>query len=443
MPRTASLSAALLLGLAMPSLAQAGQLLSLHEMASVSDPAVAAARAQAEAEKAQAGVFRANLLPTLGATGAVTRSRDETSNSNFVGFEDTLTYSTNYSYGVQLSQPLFDAAAFARYAQVDDQLALAMAGSQIAEQELILRVATQYFDWLAAQDNLRFAQAELAAIRRALEQAEVRYEVGLAAITDKQEAQARFDLARATELSAAAQLRSRTQALRALTGSVPDKAYVLGEMALQDAPAPGNPEPWVERALSDNLELLRADKQAEIARLEKNVARAGHYPTLDLVAEHSFSDTSDAQLGRESTTDQASLRLNLPLFSGGATRARHKQAAANHLAAEAQAESTRRDVEQRTRDAYDGVVTGAASVSALQQAVRSANTARDAVQAGVEVGTRTNVDLLDAERELFRARRDLARARYDYLLNVLQLERAVGSLDLQDLGRIDALLNPS
>lgn len=431
-----------LLGLASlsSSPAFAGQLLDLLQQASESDPTVAAARADADAQRAQAGSLRAGLLPQLGATANMTRSRDKTANANFVGFENTTVYSTNQGYGLRLTQTLFNAATFARYAEVDNQLALAMANATLAEQDLILRTANTYFDWLAAQDNLRFAQAELAAIQRSLEQAQVRYDVGLSAITDMQEAQSRYDLARSQELAAAAELRSRSQALRALAGSVPATPATLSRKPLQDSPEPGNPDPWVNRALNDNLNLLAAEEQAEIARQEKNAARAAYLPTLDLIGEHNFLDTSDAQFGRESTTSQATLQLSLPLFAGGGNRAKHKQATAQFEAAKARAEGVRRSTEQSTRDAYDGVVTGAARVSALQQAVRSATTARDAVAAGVEVGTRTNVDLLNAERELFGAQRDLARSRYDYLLNILTLEQAVGSLDLSDLQRVDALL---
>ncbi len=431
-----------LLGLAscLPATATAGQLLQLHQRASETDPTVAAARADAEAQRAQAGTLRAGILPQLSGNANMTRSRDKTANANFAGFENTTVYSTNQGYGLRLTQTIFNAASFARFAEVDNQLALAMANAAIAEQDLIQRTASTYFDWLAAQDNLRFAQAELAAIQRALEQAQVRYDVGLAAITDMQEAQSRYDLARSQELAAAANLRSRSQALRALAGVVPEQAATLSRDPLQDSPEPGNPEPWVNRALNDNLSLLVANEQAEIARQEKNAARAGYLPTLDLVAEHSFLDTSDAQFGRESTTSQATLQLAMPLFAGGANRAAHKRAAAQYEAAKARAEATRRGTEQQTRDAYDGVVTGAARVAALQQAVRSATTARDAVAAGVEVGTRTNVDLLNAERELFGAQRDLARSRYDYLISVLTLEQAVGSLDITDLERVDALL---
>lgn len=418
----------------------AGQLVNLLEQAAAVDPTVIAARADAAAESARAGELRAGLFPQISANANLTRNREKTENANFQGFQNTTVYSTNKGWGLQLTQTLFNAATFARFAQANEQLAIALANTTIAEQDLIIRLSTAYFDWLAAHDNLRFAQAEAAAIKRALEQAEVRFEVGLAAITDKQEAQARFDLARSQELAAAAELRSRTQALRILTNSVPEVAATLSNKPLNNSPEPGNPEPWVERALTDNLQLVVAIQQAEQARQEKNAARAGYLPTLDLVAEHRFSDTSDAQFGRESTSSQATLQLSLPLFAGGATRSRHNQAAFQYEAAQARAEGTRRNTEKLTRDAYDGVVTGAARVTALEQSVRSATTARDAVQAGLEVGTRTNVDLLDAERQLFGAQRDLARARYDYLLSVLQLEQAVGSLDMDDLKRIDSLL---
>lgn len=419
--------------------ALSGQLLDLYGLAQDADPTVAAARATAESQRAQAGSLRAGLFPQLQATGSFTRERDETTTGNVVIQEATV-LANNTNYGLRLEQPLFDAAAFARYAQVDDQLAIAMASTALAEQDLIVRLATAYFDWLAAKDNLGFSRAELNAIGRALEQAEVRYEVGLAAITDKQEAQARYDLARSQELAAAAELRSRTQALRNLTGQAPAKPAQLRTEDLDQTPTPGDPEPWVERALQQNLDLLTAEKTAELARQDKKAARAAFLPQVSLIAQHNSIDNTDAQFGRAAEISTISVQASLPLFAGGGNRARFRQASADHLAAVARAEQARREVELVTRDAYDGVVTGWARVEALEQAVRSAQSARDAVQAGLEVGTRTNVDLLDAERELFRAKRDLARAQYDYLLSVLRLEQAIGDLQLDDLERIDALL---
>nr|MBV6630512.1 TolC family outer membrane protein [Oceanococcus sp. HetDA_MAG_MS8] len=417
-----------------------GQLLDLYDLAQDADPIVAAARASADAQRAQAGSLRSGILPQLQATGSFTRERDETTTGNVVIQEATV-FANNTNYGLRLEQPIFDAAAFARYAQVDDQLAIAMASTALAEQDLIVRLATAYFDWLAAKDNLGFSRAELSAIGRALEQAEVRYEVGLAAITDKQEAQARYDLARSGELAAAAELRSRTQALRNLTGMAPATPAQLQDQRLDQSPAPGDPQTWVEQALEHNLDLLTAEKNAELARQEKKAARAAFLPQLSLVAQHNSIDNTDAQFGRAAEISTISLQASLPLFAGGGNRARFQQANAEHIAAVARAERTRREVEQLTRDAYDGVVTGWARVEALEQAVRSAQSARDAVQAGLEVGTRTNVDLLDAERELFRAKRDLARAQYDYLLSLLRLEQATGDLNFEDLQRIDALLS--
>ena len=423
--------------------AAAGQLLDLHARAVDTDPGFAADRAQAQAQRAQAGLRRSEILPQLGAQASYGRQRDETEASSTVVLEgDTVTYANTLSWAVQLSQPPFDATAFARYAQVDEQLALALATESIAAQDLILRVSEVYFEWLAAHNGLRLAKAELAAIERSLEQAEVRFEVGLAAITDKQEAQARYDLARSQELSAAAQLRSRTQALRTVAGYAPERPERIGDNALENPPLPGDPGPWAERAVANNLSLLSAQTRAEIADQERRAARGAYWPRLELQAQHLYQDNTEAQFGREFSSSQATLQLEVPLFTGGATRARHQEAVAQAEAAQAEAERTRLQVEQAALDAYDGVVTGLAQVRALTQAVRSATTARDAVEAGVEVGTRTSVDLLDAQRELFRARNDLAQARYTYLLNVLQLERSVGDLDREDLARIDKLLVP-
>lgn len=424
--------------------ASANLLDELYQQALSYDAQFEGARADYAAALQAKPQLRASMLPQLNASATVRRARDEIT-ASVIPQQIGSTSSTSLNASLRLSQPLFDWAGFARLRQMDESVAQAEVGLASAEQDLIVRTVSAYFDWLAAEDGLRFAQAEKQAIEQQLRQARSRYEVGLSAITDVQETQARFDAARAQEIAAASSLRSAREAVFLITGARPDNSVPLQVPLGASPPEPNSPDAWVDRAVAGNLNLKQAELASRIAREKVRETEAGHLPILVLFAEQTYADQTDTPQGLESESSAVGLQLDIPLFAGGGNQARTRES--RFLFDRSMADLTRaqRETAQLTRDAYDGVVTGEIQVSALEQAVESATVALRAIEAGFRVGSRTSVDVLDAQRELFRAQRDLSRARYDYLLNILRLKQAVGSLSATDLAEIDALLvsNPS
>ena len=427
--------------------ASANLLSDLYQRAVQHDGQYQAALAQHQAALQARPQLRAGILPTLGASASYSRNRQDVQQTNFPGGgsggdsdSSEVTFFNSLTANLQLTQPLFDWGVFARLRQIDERIAQAEAELSAADQALILRTVSAYFDWLAAEDSLRFARAEKEAIQQQLKQAQSRYEVGLSAITDVQEAQARFDLADAQEISAASTLRSSREALRVITGDWPDAPALLRTPLETHPPEPANPDAWVEQALNSNLDLKAAELARGVAREQIREQRASQLPSLNLIGTHRYSDEADRLFGSKSEFSSIGLQLDLPLFSGGANLARVKEQRFLHDRAIALLDQARREARQGARDAYDGVVTGAAQVRALRQAVKSSEVARDAVVAGFDVGSRTSVDVLDAQRELFRAQRDLSRARYDYLLSILRLKQSVGALSVADVDRLDGML---
>ncbi|RMG31370.1 MAG: type I secretion protein TolC [Gammaproteobacteria bacterium] len=392
--------------------------------------AAAAARAAASESRPLA---RAGLLPNLALSANVTRTQYDPRTSG------PTTYSTNKSYAISLSQPLYRRDRWIALEQADSQVRQAEAEYAAAEQQLMLDVASRYFDVLAAQDNLRFARAEKKAIARQLEQAKQRFKVGLSAITDVHEAQARYDLAVSAVIAAENRLDSAREALRELVGPkvAQDALAPLVAGVPLRKPDPPDMQAWVKRAVEGNLQLRALRAAVESARREVERQRAGHYPTLDAQASFTYQDANFGGVFPLKRNDSAiGLQLRLPLYAGGAIVSATRQAADRYEEAREKLEQQRLATERAVRDAYRGVISGIAQVRAMEQALRSTETALEAAQAGFEVGTRTIVDVLDAQREKYRARRDLARARYDYLLSTLRLKQAVGSLAPEDLERI-------
>jgi outer membrane protein len=286
-------------------------------------------------------------------------------------------------------------------------------------------------------DNLRFAQAEREAIEQQLRQTRQRFEVGLTAITDVHEAQARYDLAVSEEIQAKNLLDTALEQLRELTGRTFEEFAKLDGVPLA-VPEPTDIDAWVNTALKQNLELLAADAQVEVARQESRRQRFQRYPTLDLEATYGHSENP---VFRQDTEDKIiSLQLNFPFYQGGLISSRTREAEQLYNQALALLEQQRRATTRQTRDAYLNVTSGIAQVRATRQALESTRTALEATQAGFEVGTRTAVDVLNSQREVYRAERDFARARYDYLLSTLQLKQAAGMLSEEDLQKVNALL---
>ncbi len=417
----------------------ANMLDDLYQQALVYDAQYQGSRAEYQANLQSKGLLRSAILPQLTASGTAQRQLDEITASaipQYVG----KTYSNSFTASLTLNQPLFNWAAFAQYKQIGDRLGQAEAGLAAADQDLILRVTSAYFDWLAAEDSLRFAKAEKEAIGQQLQQAESRYEVGLSAITDVQEAQARYDASRAQEIAAASTLRSAREALQVITGNRPNEPQALKTPLSVVPPTPANPDAWVDQAMQNNLTLKQSEFSSRIAYQKIREQQSNQLPQLSLFAQHQISDQSDTPQGLESENSVVGLQLDIPLFSGGGALSAVREARYRHEQSEADLLRARRETVQLARDAYDGVVTGEVQVSALNQAVKSSEVALEAIEAGFKVGSRTSVDVLNAQRELFAAQRDLSRARYDYLLSILSLKQAVGALTYPDLQQVDAML---
>ncbi len=436
----------LLLGLALPaSSVQANELLRLYQTALDTDTRLQAADASRDTAKfARPQAFGA-LLPQISGGYEFTRSHSsQTTSGSPCNFSSGATtceyYSSDKGLSLDLNQALFDYAAFRRLAQANQQGAAGESSYASALQSLALRVAEAYFNVLAAHDGLRFAVAENEANVRSLEQARQRFEVGLSAITDVQESQARHDLTVAQKIAAEQLLTDASNALAEIVGpSTSTTVTPLMEEIPLNGPNPADVNSWVKSALNDNPDLLTAQLQADIAATQIGIARGGHYPRLGLFGRY----TDGSQGGRfsaEQTQEAIGLRLSVPLYSGGTTQAIVDAAAATHRQRVAELESARRQIERLTRSAYQGVLTGIAQVKALKQAVVSNNTALEASEVGLQVGARTSLDVLNAQREIFRAQSTYARARYDYLLNVLRLKQAAGRLGEADLAEVDRLL---
>lgn len=443
------LSAVLLACLVAPAAVSAGQLLKVYEQALANDTRLQAAQHSRDAAVEARPQARAALLPQLIGTYAREEGRSD-GNSSF-SFINPITGEAppptsfdgdtkDEALTLSLQQIVFDWSAFSRYGQAGIQVALAEAQFRNAGQALVLRTAQAYFDVLGAADNVGLAKAEKTSLDRQLEQARRRFEVGLSAITDVQEAQARYDLTVAQEIAADQQLASAYQALAEITGSADTATSPLREEIPLTPPTPPIVETWVGAAKENNLDLLAARLAADIADKDINVARAGHLPTVGFEAEYQDLTSDSGDRSFDSKGESVGVQVRLPIFSGFATRSRISQAAATHEQRQAEYVGAARSVERQTRDAYLGVMSGAARVKALKQAVLSSTTALDASDTGLEVGTRTAIDVLSAQRDLFSARRDYSRARYDYLLSVLRLKAAAGRLGPDDLAEIDALL---
>ncbi len=355
------------------------------------------------------------------------------------------------SWEVTLRQSVFRWENWAALRRANAETAQAEADYQAAQQDLVLRTSESYFNVLAAQDTLEAAQAAHDAIARQLEQSEKRFEVGLIAVTDVQEAKAAYDSATAALIQAKRNLATTQERLRELTGDTFDELSKPGADMPLAGPNPANAEDWVQLAMNQNASLISSRLAADITRHNISSERGGHFPSIDLVASRSSQDiTADLVTNGTPSTDDSesddttiSLQLTVPIYSGGATSSRVRQAEFRHRAARERLERTARETERETRDAFLGVNSEVARVQSLRQAVESAQTALQATEAGYEVGTRTSVDVLEARRRLFEAQTNYARSRYDYLLNVLRLKLAAGTLDSKGLAEINSLLTES
>jgi outer membrane protein len=436
MKRYVLIVAGLVCGAALlPVSASAADLLEAYTLARQNDPQLKAADANRLARGEAYPQSRSALLPTLGVTANTTDNSQETKNSSFFPAVEE-DFNTN-GYTLTLTQPVYHHDFWVALRQANSTVKQAETDYAAAEQDLIVRVAGRYFDVLSAQDSLDFANAEKESTARQLEQAKQRFEVGLIAITDVHEAQAQYDLTVAQAIQAENELANAREALQEILGQYLDSVQGLQTELPLITPEPDSPTQWADKAAEQNFSIRSAQFALDIAREEINRQRAGHYPTLDVVATRSNS-SSNSITGSERETDTIGLQLNVPLFQGGFVNSKTREAAYRHSEAKYTLEQTRRNVLRQTRDAYLGVIAGISRVKALNQAVISSEKALEATQAGFEVGTRTIVDVLVSQSQLYGAKRDYARARYDYILNTLNLKQAAGTLGEQDIKQINA-----
>jgi outer membrane protein len=424
----------LALGVAFAPAAQAANLSAVFRDAQVHDAQYAAAKAALQAGQEKAVQGRAGLLPQVNLGGNVRYNdvnstlRDTTFNSNEVS--------------VTAAQPIYRKQNMVQYAQSKEQVKIAEAQFKVAEQDLILRAARVYFDVLQAQDNIAFINAQKAAISEQLAAAKRNFEVGTATITDTHEAQARYDIAVAQEIAEQNTLNIRLRALEKLIGKPAGSLDTLIENAVM-RPEATTIDDWAARAADGNL-------QAQIQRLAKTIAdqevernRAGHHPTLDAIAGYTWINNQNfgtALIDTETAT--VGLELNLPIYQGGLTSSLVREAVANQERARQDLEESMREASLRTSDAWLTVNSTAARVRALEQALVSSKAQLESTKLGLQVGVRTNLDVLDAEQQVLSAQRELAAARYNHLQARLALKAAVGALSPADLAEIDQYLRP-
>lgn len=414
----------------------ADDLMTVYQQAQRHDPVINQAKAALNAAEELRPQARAALLPTIGATGGYERVRQDFDGSTSSS-DDSF---PSRSWSIQLTQPLFRYSSFILLKQADAQIAQSGAEFAAAEQNLITRAGEAYFGVLAALNALQVAQAEQAAVARQLEQAERRFEVGLIAMTEVHEARARRDLVAAQVIEAESLLASQLGVLEELTGRASwNLAPLRAEIPLTP-PEPADPQAWQRTAEEQNWRLTAQRYAAEVALHTVGVRRGDHFPSLDLRGDYGAVNQDGGRFAGETRETSVGLNLTVPLYQGGAVNARIREAQHRYTFAREQLEETRRAVLRQTGDAYRGVLSSILRVRALEQAVVSTQSALEATEAGFEVGTRTIVDVLDAQRERFRAERDLQQARYDYLLNTLRLKQAAGTLAPEDLAAVNRLL---
>lgn len=432
--------------------AQAADLLQVYQQALANDAVYAAARAAAAAGRERIAQGRAGLLPTVGVVGSVTRANGKSTPWNAgtsITNEDGTTQiisageatNTQKQYTVQLAQPLFRWDRWVSYQQSQLQQAIAEAQFAQAQQDLITRVAQAYFDVLAAQDTLASIRAQKEAVTEQLASAKRNFEVGTQTITDTHEAQAAYDLVISQEIAAVNDLETRRTALQAIIGTPPAALASLRPGVNLTAPQPANVDQWVSAAEDQNYTVTVGELQLESAKREISKQRAGHYPTLDLVAssQHTSLSGQTNQSGR-STNNAIGISYNIPIFSGFAVTSRVREAIALEDKARNDLEANRRNAALLARQSFLGVNSGLAQVKALEAAEVSSNSALESNKLGYQVGVRINIDVLNAQRQLYQTRTDLAKARYNTILAGLKLKAAAAALREEDLQPINALL---
>ncbi|KJY92275.1 outer membrane channel protein TolC [Pseudoalteromonas piscicida] len=424
------------------SLSHAEDLLQVYDIATANDPTVLKAKAQADAQKYAQDQALGVLLPQLGfqmsytdvnSEGPSSQQNDSTGYTMFESDTDT------FQRSISLNQTIFNMASWQGLSIAEKRAMQASTQYEQQKQTLIVRIAEGYFNVLSALDSLEFVQAEKRAIERQLEQTKQRYEVGLTAITDVHEARAQFDRAVADEIIAGNAVETARETLRTITGKYHAKLDKLNTETFSTVKPTQNTNDFIEIAKAKNLDLQVAKSAVDIAKDQIDLAKAGHYPTLNLNATYSDSlaDSAGRQHAPRSDRTSVGLTLDVPIYTGGQTVAATDQARANFVASSEDMEAAMRNMTRSVITSYNQVVSDVATYRALEQAVVSAESALQATEAGFDVGTRTIVDVLVSTQNLYNAKRNLADIRYRYVLSSLRLKQAAGTLSRTDLEAIN------
>ena len=425
---------------------QTQNLLDIYRQAQSNDPNWASAQSSRLAAQEKLVQGKALTLPTVTAGASANHSNTDIQYRGRTSFFGSGTESfETYGYNVNLTHPLYHKQNSVQYEQSKTQVAQADEQLNTSRQDLMLRVSQAYFDVLLAQDKIDLIVAQKAAITRQLEQAKANFEVGTSTITDVHEALARFDLTTAQEIAAVNDLEVRKRAIQAITTQLPMR-LATAKSDLQTAiPQPADMESWVELAEQNNLALKVQLQSLQLASQQIELAHAGHLPTLDVVG--SYADTRANGgvngFGNDLKNLTVGLQLQVPLYQGGSITSKEREAAANRQKAQDDVEAARRQADLQARQTFLNVSSAVAQVKAYEQALTSSQSQLDSTNLGYEVGVRTSVDVLNAQQQLFSAKRDLLQARYTYLLSILQLKAAAGVLQEKDLSEISQLLEGS
>lgn len=428
---------------------QAQTLSELVAQARGYDASWQAQQADARAAASRADQALSGLLPNVGLSAGANRTHVDIHTSVPVPGMTSSFNSTQQNVQLSAQQPLYRPANKIAYEQGQRGVDVAQAQLDAAAQNLIVRVSQAYFDVLAAQDSVQVAQSQKQAISTQLEMAKRNFEVGTATITDSREAQSRFDLVTAQEIAAQNDLQVKRVALDQLVGRVGIQPTPLAAPLTLPKVTPDNMQDWVDKALAAQPQLRQAQLALDIARLDTQKAEAGHKPTVDLQAGYvvnrypNGSMTPSIPLSYRTNAAQIGVVMNMPLFAGFAVQNRIRETVALEEKARAQLDDARRNVEQATRTAFLGVQSGQAQVKALEAALASSQSALEANKMGYEVGVRINIDVLNAQSQVYQTERDLANARYQMLLGQLKLKQAAGVLSDDDLRSIDSLTLPA
>ena len=421
-------------------------LVDIYQEALAHDPTLASAlnanqAAQEIIEQAKA-LYRPVINLNAGATATQSDIRflESSSSNNPFRFQGRSNYE-GYTYGIDARQPIFRKQSLVQIDQSKIQVSQADKQLALSKQDLILRTTQAYFAVLIAQDKIDLIAAQKTAILSQLDQAKANFDVGTATITDVNEAQARYDLIVAQEIAAINEYQIAQRAIQAITGVIPQKlATVRADIQTTSLEQPM--DKWLDIATQNNLNLQIQQDTLRLSEQDIKFAQAGHYPTLDAIANYNdnYANGNATGTGSELKAGVIGLQFQIPLYQGGAVNSRVRQAVYNKQKARDDVEVARRQVELETQRAYLNLNTSIAQVKAYEQALKSSQSQVDSTKLGYEVGVRTSVDVLNAQQQLFSAKRDLLQARYDYLVNIIRLKAVTGVVAEVDLADINQQL---